>query len=374
LLGAVVRIPGLGYIVNDAGVARAILMQSDDFTKTGPGSAGAVITQVMGATALLNMDGAEHRALRTRLIDLFTSEYVDRLSKDVLDDAVAALRRNLVAGREVDLVHFVHLLTGRLMSYMLGARPPAGVEERSYADIFTLGAQLISVMRLSTTRLSRSQARRARAQFEQLIATAHASYKRLDTSTGDHEGSLIGRMRQMGLSFDEMKGVIGVLLLVGTETVSTALPRIAALLVDTGQLTKLRDHPELLPLAIDEGLRCTVPTPIMVRSVEETRTVEGHRFMKGGRVLIFTYNALKDGRYAPRPRMFDIERIQDPMIRNLWFGAGPHFCLGYGLAQGEIRAVLQGLVDLPHELNIARRRYARGVFLPSYARLDIVCR
>jgi cytochrome P450 len=114
-----------------------------------------------------------------------------------------------------------------------------------------------------------------------------------------------------------------------------------------------------------------VPVPVIVRSVECDSIVGGHVFKSGERVVLFPYNAFKDPRLFPHPWEFDITRVSDPQIRNLWFGAGPHFCLGFGLAQREIGAVLHLLTRLPGELHVVRRGFARHVLIPAYRSLEV---
>jgi cytochrome P450 len=109
----------------------------------------------------------------------------------------------------------------------------------------------------------------------------------------------------------------------------------------------------------------------MMRLATQDAVVEGHRFGAGRRVILLTYNLLKDRRYSPDPFRFDIHRVQHPESRQLWFGAGAHFCLGFGLAQREILAVLTALLAVPGVLRVRRRRYARGVLIPSYSRLEV---
>ena len=246
---------------------------------------------------------------------------------------------------------------------MLGIDAAGVDEQRCYREIYELGADLISVLRITTTRLSPAQERVARARYEQLAGYRREAYEHPES----RPHSVIARLRELGLTFDEAKGVIAVLMVVATETVSTVVPRIVALLADSGELARLRARPELLPGAVDEGLRYVVPSPIMARSVTRPISLQGQRFPTGARVLIFTYNLLKHPRYYPHPRRFDITRRHDPEVRHLWFGTGPHFCLGFGLAQREIRSLLRVLLDLPAEVRVTRRRYARGVLIPAYA-------
>ena len=67
--GPVVRVPGVGVIVNSASAARSVLMDGETFRKDGPGSPGELWTPVLGPSVLLNMEGDAHRALRRRLHD-----------------------------------------------------------------------------------------------------------------------------------------------------------------------------------------------------------------------------------------------------------------------------------------------------------------
>lgn len=94
-MGDVVRIPGLGRVVNRPELAREILLDHEHFSKSGPGSFGVLITQVMGESALLNMEGEAHRHLRERLKDLFAPIYLETIARDVLAAPVTELKERL---------------------------------------------------------------------------------------------------------------------------------------------------------------------------------------------------------------------------------------------------------------------------------------
>src|SRR4051812_13147043 len=114
-LGPALRVPGIGHVVNDPAIARAVLLDSDSFTKNGPGSAGELITQVMGDYALLNLEGDSHHELRALLVSVLNASAVREVVEDVwgtrLDDAASALR----LGRRVDLARLAAILSGRTM-------------------------------------------------------------------------------------------------------------------------------------------------------------------------------------------------------------------------------------------------------------------
>lgn len=118
-----------------------------------------------------------------------------------------------------------------------------------------------------------------------------------------------------------------------------------------------------LDAAIEEAMRVTTPTPVMLRSVSAPAEVGRVRVSPGDRVVIVTHNCCRA--YGP----FDLSLRHPPELRRLWFGAGPHFCIGYPLALAEIRAVAE--VVLRHSPRIVGRKAARGVLIPTYRHLWI---
>ena len=99
-LGEVVHIPRVGYVISDAEVAREVLTDGEHFDSHSPGSLGFLITQVFGPYALLNMDGPEHKDLKRRLLDVFSTKYINALLGAATDEIVAELREDSQAGRD----------------------------------------------------------------------------------------------------------------------------------------------------------------------------------------------------------------------------------------------------------------------------------
>ncbi|MDL4771875.1 MULTISPECIES: cytochrome P450 [Thermomonosporaceae] len=357
--GPVVRVPGVGVVVNDAALAREVLMDGETFRKDGPGSPGELWTPVLGPSVLLNMEGDAHRALRGRLAELFTPQYAQELCARVLAEPLARLAGRLGRGESVDLVDTVRVLAGTVIGEVIGleAGPGAGAEA-VYRDLFEQGERIVSMISLRTRRLSPDQVRRARAVLDPLGDIAAKAY----ASGAEH--TVMGRMRTLGLSEDEARGAAGAFFLTGTETVATLVPRLVALLHDSGQAGRVAASPDLLDRAIEEAMRVATPTPVMLRSVHRPARVGGVAIRAGERVLIATHNCCRA--YGP----FDLDRAHPPELRRLWFGAGPHFCLGYPLAMAEVRTVARTLLAAA-PLTITRRSAARGVLIPTYARLDV---
>jgi cytochrome P450 len=354
-LGPAVRVPGLGVVVNDAGLAHQVLRDTSSFAKTGPGSSGALWTPVVGPSVLLNMDGVEHAALRRRLSGLFTSGYVRQVCAQVLAEPLKVLDERLAAGEAVDLVDVTRVCAGAVICALLGL--PA--DEAECRRMFARGEEITSMVRLSTKELSARRVAEAKRVLGEITAPAAAAYAAGETST------VMGRMRELGLSEHEALGAAAALFLTGTETVASFVPRLVALLCDSGGQHRIAGEPDLLDGAIDEALRLTTPSPAMLRSVVAPARVGRVGVRPAERVVIATHNCARaygDG--------FDPDRRRAPELNQLWFGSGPHYCLGYPMAMAEIEALAGGV--LRHApLRVVRRRYAFGVLIPTYRELVV---
>jgi cytochrome P450 len=353
--GPIVRVPGVGVVVNDARLAREILMDGETFRKDGPGSPGELWTPVLGPSVLLNMEGEAHRALRRRLTDLFVPSYTEALCARVLAEPLERLTDRLRRGATIDLVDFARVMAGTVIGEVIGLE---GGGEAAYRDLFEQGERIVALVSLRTRRLSPSQVRRARDVLDPLGDIAAKSYLAGDEST------VMGRMRALGLSEDEARGAAGAFFLTGTETVATLLPRLIALLHDHGRQARVAGDPSLLDRAIEEAMRVTTPTPVMLRSVHRPAVAGGVAVRPGDRVLIATHNCCRA--YGP----FDLDRPHPPELRRLWFGAGPHFCIGYPLAMAQIRLAARTLLAAA-PLVITRRAAARNVLIPTYRYLAV---
>ena len=362
-LGGVVRVPGLGVVISDAEVAHDVLTRDDLFTKNGPRSFSAGMTELFGESALGNMDGQPHRRLRATLSDIVTPARANELLA-VCEPVLADLRRDLGAGRTVDLVAFMRLISGRITFDMLGAGSEV-VSDDACLALVALGERITSGVGLG--RLAGARLARTRRDANQLGDEIRRRYD----SVSAPPMSFIARLKAAGLTSEEARGVLSILFLAGTLTTAAALPRLVALLVDGGHLPALRASPDGATAAIAEGLRYTTPVPATVRIAQGDGVVRGHRFQAGDRLLILTCNLARDPAMFPEPDRFDPARVMDPRARFLWYGAGPHFCLGFAVAQRQLALVLRALLDLPGALQVVRRRAARRVIVPAYAELHV---
>lgn len=344
------RVPGLGVLVKDAALLRATLLDTDGFTKNGPGAPSDLWTPVLGPSVLLNMEGEEHGALRRKLGPLFAPAFVDALVGASLGEATRSLADALARGERVDLVAHSRRSASAVIARLVG------LDEKVVDDeLFARVSRVTGFVTLARPRLTARQLRIARGILAELGAHARRAY------AGD-ESTVPGRMRALGLDEREALGAVGAFVLTGTETIVSYVPRLAAILVDSGWLPRLAADPSLVDAAVAEGLRVTTPSPMMLRSVVAPRTIGDIAVRPGERILLGTYwanRALGD---------FDPEGNPAAQLKQLWFGAGAHYCLGAPLAMAQIRLTLGALLENP-SLRIAARRPSRDVLIPSYASL-----
>lgn len=345
------RIPRLGVLVRDATLLRAVLMDPEHYSKTGPGAPSDLWTPVLGPAVLLNMEGGDHLALRRKLGPLFAPTYVDALVAASLP--AEQLTERLVRGHTVDLVAEAKRNASIMISQLVGL-DSASVNE----ELFDRVSSITRFVRLSRPRLTAAQVTTARSILAELTAHARVAYRAGDEST------VPGRMRSLGLGEEEAMGAVGAFVLTGTETLVSYVPRLVALLVDSGWMPRLASSPELIEPAIAEGLRVTTPSPVMLRSVIADATIGDIAVRPGDRVILATFLA---NRAAGE---FDPEANPAAGLKQLWFGAGSHFCLGAPLAMAQVRVTLDALLAAG-PLEIVSRRAARGVLIPSYATLNL---
>ncbi|WP_207841612.1 cytochrome P450 [Williamsia soli] len=105
---------------------------------------------------------------------------------------------------------------------------------------------------------------------------------------------------------------------------------------------QLRDDPRQIPNFVREGLRYFNVAMGVARSAKRDVELGGAKIHKGDRVFALLPSANLDPARYDHPDEFDISRGALP---HLGFGSGVHTCLGAGLAQAIVVAVIQALLE-----------------------------
>ncbi|WP_067800877.1 cytochrome P450 [Actinomadura formosensis] len=137
----------------------------------------------------------------------------------------------------------------------------------------------------------------------------------------------------------------------GHDTTSATISGgLHALIEHPGQLERLREKPELMPLAVDEMIRWVTPVKEFMRTAAEDCELRGVTIRRGDAVLLSYPSANRDEDVFDDPFRFDVGR--DPN-KHLAFGFGVHYCLGAALARMEIRAFFEELLPRLSSIELA---------------------
>jgi cytochrome P450 len=114
-----------------------------------------------------------------------------------------------------------------------------------------------------------------------------------------------------------------------------------ALIEHPGQRHRLRESPELMPLATEEMIRWVTPVTGMMRTATEDTEVRGVPIAAGDSVLLSYVSANRDEEVFVDADRFDVARGPN---KHLAFGHGVHFCMGAALARMEINSFFTELI------------------------------
>ena len=144
------------------------------------------------------------------------------------------------------------------------------------------------------------------------------------------------------LTDDEVFWSASMLVGAGSETTTNLLSGLFLTLAQRPDVyARLREHPELIPAAIEEQLRYVSPVQGFYRTATRDYPIGTDTIPAGARVLLLFAAANRDPRHYADPDTFDLDRNPADQIA---FGGGAHFCLGTHLTRLEAGRVLTQLL------------------------------
>lgn len=178
--------------------------------------------------------------------------------------------------------------------------------------------------------------------FEQLIALRRSG------AVGDSDDLLsvlvAAEVDGVRLSDQDLLQFCLLLLVAGNETTRNLIALgTLALIEHPHQFRMLREHPELIPTAVEEFLRYTSPVANMTRCATRDVEIRGRSIKQGQYVTMLYGSANRDEDiFGPTSEQLDITRNPNP---HLAFGCGEHSCLGAQLARLEARVLFEELLE-----------------------------
>ena len=284
--------------------------------------------------SILNMEGEEHRRLRSVVSRAFTPRATARMHETVHAVINELIDSVIDSGRCEFVADIARPYPIPVICALLGApREDWQKFSRWAEDIFKIVSFDCNLAEEEPVVL------KAWAEFDDYIDELIA--QRRQHLTDDLLSELI-RIEDGGnrLNAAELRMLSFSILIAGTDTTRSQLAASMQVLCDhPEQWALLRDQPELAMQAVEETMRHSPSMCSTVRSVTDDVTVGEYTFPAGAFILVNTYAANRDRAIYDDPTRFDITRDDPPPI--LTFGGGVHHCLGANLARLELAEALK---------------------------------
>jgi len=325
---------------NNAGVA-VLEREAAEFFLKSPALEfpGAVMMELMGITegpihrvmqrGLLGRSGDDHKRLRRLVSRSFTPRAADRW-RSTMREQLADLWAALDGATSFDAMEaLARPFPSRMIALNVGAPVTDAALLRSYSAVIQ---QRLDIQALQTRR---SEIEDGTAAFEAYVEQLVEDHRR--SPKDDLVTELIGtEVDGDRLDTDDVVSLVMAMLSGGIDTTENQLAHGLRLFAEhPKQWELLANDPGLARAAADEVLRFEPVSPFTVRIVRDEVTYRDVVFPSGTIVLVCTWTANREGRHDARPSEFDITANRGT-DRPLSFGAGPHYCLGAGLAWAEL--------------------------------------
>lgn len=316
---------------------------------------GAVMMELMGITdgpihrvmerGLLGRNGPDHKRLRRLVSRSFTPRAADRW-RPVMREQLAELWASLDGAASFDAMEtFARPFPSRMIALNVGAPVADADVLRHYSATVQ---QRLDVTALQTRR---AEIEAGTAEFEAYVEQLVADH-RVNPSDDLVTELIDTEIDGDRLDNDDVVSLIMAMLSGGIDTTENQLAHGLRLFAQhPEQWEALGNDPSLAKAAADEVLRFEPVSPFTVRIVRSEVTYRDIVFPSGTIVLVCTWSANREGTGDERPTDFDITAHRGT-DRPLSFGAGPHYCLGAGLAWAELEEAFAFLAPRMADLRL----------------------
>jgi cytochrome P450 len=316
---------------------------------------------IFGPT-ILGMHGKQHHDHRSLVAKAFRQSALTQWEPEVIDPICDQLVDEFVNDGHADLVKAVTFeFPTRVTAALLG------LPQEDLEMFRRLSFDLISIMDDLEAGFNASV--ELGTYFQDQVD------QRRSTMTDDVIGDLVAaEIDGEKLTDEAIISFLRLLLPAGLETTYRSSGNLLYLLLThPEQLEAVQRDRDLIPAAIEEGIRYETPLVLVARNTTRDVEMHGMTIPEGAAITLCMGSANRDEKRWTDPDRFDIHRQRRAHIS---FAGGIHSCLGMHLARVETRAMLNSLFDRVTDLQLVPSDDAKIVGMPfrSPAKLPVTFR
>ena len=292
---------------------------------------------VFGPT-ILGMHGKQHHDHRSLVAKAFRQSALAQWEPELIDPICDQLVDEIKDDGEADLVKAVTFeFPTRVTAALLG------LPQEDLELFRRLSLELISITEDIEAGLKASV--ELGTYFQDQVD------ERRSAMTDDIIGDLVGaEIDGEKLTDEAIISFLRLLLPAGLETTYRSSSNLLYLLLThPDQLQALQQDRDLIPAAMEEGLRYETPLVMVPRNTNRDVEIHGIGIPQGAQVNLCIGSANRDETRWTDADAFNIHR---PRRAHISFAGGIHSCLGMHLARVETKAMLNSLLDRVTDLQL----------------------
>ena len=291
---------------------------------------------VLGTT-----DDPDHRRQRRVLQDAFRPVAIERLDDEIRLVGDDLWGRAFGEDGEGDFVRlFAFPFPAVVIALLLGVPRDRRDDFGRWSDA------IVNSLGGADPALAEDANRHIFALVDELVAVRIALYERGVELPDDVISVLTVAELEGTITHHEVRRLCQQLLVAGHETTASLIALMLYRLIEQPELVaQLREHPDLIPAAVEEFLRFDSPVQGLFRVNQEHSVVCGEELPAQSRVLALFASANRDESMWSDADEIRLDRFRTGAKSHLAFGWGAHHCIGASLARNEGRLALQWMVE-----------------------------
>ena len=313
---------------------------------------------------MISMDPPRHDRLKALVTKAFTPDSVGR-HEDNINQIISRVLDGVADRETFDLVADVaRPIPARVIGSLLGTPPEDDPTLVHWTNVFTA---------FEDPKV-REQWTDTQAIFTDIIEYVNAKIAERRDAPRDDLITALMNAEVDGETLNEFEIATFFVLLMSAgndSTRATYSATMLALMQNPDQLALLREDPDLIDAAVEEGLRYTPAFAFMGRAATEDYELHGQTIKENDRVLLWYMASNRDESVFPDPHKFDIKR-EGLENHQAFGGRGRHFCLGANLARLELKLWIKQTIERFPDLRLdGDPTRVRALFLNQYNSIPV---